>query len=675
MTLRQAQGKPLGNYRADIDGLRAVAILAVVLFHAFPTVLPGGFVGVDIFFVISGFLISNILFNSLVQGGFSVAEFYAHRLRRIFPALLLVSAACFVFGWIELLPEEYAQLGKHMAGGIGFVVNFLLWGEAGYFDTASEWKPLMHLWSLAVEEQFYLLYPLAVVLAWGRRARVAVVIGSLALVSFMLGQRALEEDPVGAFFLPQNRFWELLAGGLLAFHLRKGRLGRVPPALAHALSLGGLMLLLGTMLGVDRSFAFPGWWALLPVGGTALLIAAGPRAVANRRLLARPAMRFVGVISYPLYLWHWPLLAFARIADAGEPSAVVRGGAVLTSLLLAWLTWRLVERPIRFGPPSRRKIVILCLTGALLGLVGYKTFDREGYRFRQKNFGQAEEALKWSEDTKFSDACRRKVGAPAPEYCLQSGEGEPRVALIGDSHANSLYPGLRAALAEKGEGLLHLGAPGCAPLLDTDLVRGQDRVDRDCMGMVNHLINSVASHPTVAIVALAMRGPRHMYGTGFGPVEASMKRKEIRWLGAPPGAGLAEMFGGALGATVERLLAAGKRVVIVADWPELGFDPRACLNLRPVQFARPEPGRCVVSLAAAQERNREFRALLASLQSRHPGLQVFDPWPLLCDELACQALQQTAPLYRDNNHLSVLGSSLIGGVLAAALPLGPRGER
>jgi peptidoglycan/LPS O-acetylase OafA/YrhL len=653
------------SYRADIDGLRAVAILAVVAFHAFPTILPGGFVGVDIFFVISGFLISSIIFNSLDQGDFRLTEFYAHRVQRIFPALLAVLVACFLFGWIELLPDEYSQLGKHMAGGIGFVMNFLLWGEAGYFDSASELKPLMHLWSLAIEEQFYLLYPLFIVLVWGRRQRVAWLLGMLALLSFALNLLAVASDPVGGFFLPQFRFWELFAGSLLALALPPNGKG-IPIVVLSAISVAGLAMLLTSVLLFHRGLAFPGGWALLPVGGTVLLLAGGSGAWANRRILAHPGMRFVGLISYPLYLWHWPLLAFARIADAGEPVLAVRLGAVVLSFLLAWLTYRLVECPIRFGRRTWVKTAALSAIGIAVGFVGYNAFQREGFRFRQKNFGDAEEALKWGDDTRFSAACRKQVGAPEPDFCVQSGKGDPRVALVGDSHANSLYPGLSAALIARGTSLLHLGAPGCAPLMDTD--GGEGPAERNCLMMVNHLIDTVAAHPTVETVVLALRGPRNMFGTGFGPIESSMKLKEISWLGARPGAEQPEMFAGALAATVDKLLANGKRVTLVVDWPEMGFDPRACLNVRPIQFARRQPEACKVALPTVEARNQEYRNVLEALRVRRPAVQIFDPWPLLCDEDSCWAVRGGVLLYRDNNHLSTKGSALIGSALAATLP-------
>jgi peptidoglycan/LPS O-acetylase OafA/YrhL len=204
------------KYRPDIDGLRAIAVLSVVAFHAFPLRMKGGFIGVDVFFVISGFLISTIIFENLGKGTFSFTEFYARRVKRIFPALAVVLGACLIFGWLALLPDELNQLGKHIAAGAGFVSNLVLWGEAGYFDNAAETKPLLHLWSLGIEEQFYIVWPLLVWLAWKRKFNFLVLAAFLAFVSFALNIKGIKQDHIAAFYSPLTRFWELLCGALLA---------------------------------------------------------------------------------------------------------------------------------------------------------------------------------------------------------------------------------------------------------------------------------------------------------------------------------------------------------------------------------------------------------------------------------------------------------------------------
>jgi peptidoglycan/LPS O-acetylase OafA/YrhL len=372
--------KPI--YRPDIDGIRAVAILSVVIFHAFPSYLAGGFVGVDIFFVISGFLISSIIFRSLERDDFSYLEFYAHRVRRIFPGLVVVLVATYAFGWFALLPEEFKQLGKHVAAGAAFIQNFALWREAGYFDNSSELKPLMHLWSLAIEEQFYLVYPVLVWIVWRARVNALLAVVVLWAASFYLNVTSVEADPTGTFFLPQTRFWELLSGSILAYvHLRRwdaAVLGKLPLA-KHVLSLIGAALIGAALYFIDAGSLFPGWWAVLPVAGAFLLILAGPMAVLNRFVLANPIMVFIGLISYPLYLWHWPIFSYLRIVEGDLPDDFLVTTAVGASFVLAWLTYRLFERPIRFGAMPNLKAVALAMLVLFSGLSGAYTFENDGF--------------------------------------------------------------------------------------------------------------------------------------------------------------------------------------------------------------------------------------------------------------------------------------------------------
>jgi len=328
-------------YRPDIDGLRAVAVLSVIAYHAFPNLLTGGFVGVDIFFVISGFLISSIIFNGLEQHRFSFVEFYARRIRRIFPALALVLVCCLGYGWLVLLPDEFRQLGKHTLAGAGFVSNLVLNSEAGYFDTAAELKPLLHLWSLGIEEQYYIVWPLLLIFAFKRGNNLRWLIVAIVMLSFSINLAKIGRHPVSAFFLPQSRFWELLVGSSLAYlavfkqaplfaSWRNQFAARLPIGLQSEIhnlrAIAGGLLIMAALFGLDRTQPYPGWRALLPTLGALLVISAGPAAWVNRNILAHPAMVFVGLISYPLYLWNWPLLVFPRIVSAVPPSPMVRGG-------------------------------------------------------------------------------------------------------------------------------------------------------------------------------------------------------------------------------------------------------------------------------------------------------------------------------------------------------------
>ena len=331
--------------RDDIDGLRAVAVLAVIAFHAFPGAAPGGFTGVDVFFVISGFLITTLVLHSVADQSFSYRDFYARRLRRLLPALLLVLATALVFGWFELLAGEYLQLGRHVAAGTGFVSNLLLWNESGYFDTDAAAKPLLHLWSLGVEGQFYLVWPFLLVAASRAGIGLRWLVGAVGVASFAFSLYLIQVDPVAAFYSPLPRAWEFMAGSWLA-------LARLDPSPAptvqrQLVAPAGLALLVLGFAAINRASAFPGTWALLPVMGTCLLIAAGPQAWFNRQVLAHRVVVGIGLISYPLYLWHWVALhANAAVFDY-PPSRLSRAVAIAISLLLAVLTYRYVERPIR----------------------------------------------------------------------------------------------------------------------------------------------------------------------------------------------------------------------------------------------------------------------------------------------------------------------------------------
>jgi len=360
------------KYRPDIDGLRAVAILPVVIFHAFPARFPSGFLGVDIFFVISGYLISTIIFSSLEHDRFSLGEFYIRRIRRIFPALILVMLTCFAFGWFVLLSDEFNQLGKHLAAGAGFISNLVLWNESGYFDNSADSKPLLHLWSLAIEEQFYIFWPLFLVFVWKRHWSFLKITAVIAVVSFGVNIYLIGTDQIAAFYSPLARFWELMVGGILAYLLLHQP--RLINQYKNVQSVVGFILIVTGLVLLDKERAFPGWWALLPVLGAFFIISAGPKAWLNEKVLSNKVMVWFGLISYPLYLWHWPLLSFAGIIEAGEQIRWVKVALIILAVFLSWLTYRYIEKPIRFKISKRKFVILLVslMSGVLLmGVAAY----------------------------------------------------------------------------------------------------------------------------------------------------------------------------------------------------------------------------------------------------------------------------------------------------------------
>ncbi len=373
----------LAHYRPDIDGLRGIAVLLVVIFHALPTWLPGGFVGVDIFFVISGYLITKIILEQINAQTFSISDFYSRRIRRILPALLLVIAATYLAGYVLLLRDEFKHLSLHTLAATVFASNFLLWSESGYFDTAAEIKPLLHLWSLSIEEQFYILWPALLITAKRLRQKTGVLTVILMACSLLWGIFIQSKDPVAAFYAPQARVWELLIGAVLAhIDLRpdasqtKGPLSRTHERTRAYLSntgavIGVILIVLSAMM-LNSHSAFPGVLALAPVlGAVALIIGHQTIPWVNNRLLSARYLVWFGKISFPLYLWHWPLLAFARILENQTPPVSVRLVLMGVAVVLAWATWKWVETPIRFGPHPKAKTVALLALLCSLGVVAY----------------------------------------------------------------------------------------------------------------------------------------------------------------------------------------------------------------------------------------------------------------------------------------------------------------
>ncbi|MDR3448444.1 MAG: acyltransferase family protein [Alphaproteobacteria bacterium] len=502
-------------YRPDIDGLRAVAILCVLGFHAFPAWAPGGFVGVDIFFVISGYLISSILLANLQAEKFSLWDFYARRVRRIFPALILVLAASLACGYLVLWPDQFRAFGRHLAASAGFVANLAFERESGYFDGAAETKPLLHLWSLGVEEQFYIFWPLMLAAAWRWKHRAGTMIGVVFVASFaaaiwfVTDSKFVAQGGVVGFYSPFGRFWELLAGGYLAWLAQHGFSLRRRAARESA-ALAGSLLIVVALFAFTKNMPFPGWRALLPVGGAVLIIAAGPMAYVNRFVLARRGMVGIGLVSYPLYLWHWPLLSFARILNGEEPSRLQRILLILAAFALAALTYRLVEKPLRSGGLDKKRIFILLALMAALGIAGFGIMRGEGLPARFAQYGAAVESLdgprlidKWRQQVRLG-TCHLEKPADYDHDASCIENKHPLLLLWGDSHAAALYPGLKALQETHGFGITQLTQGGCPPLFDL-----QNLVFRqNCNDINDRILGDLATmKPEVILLSAAWAHP------------------------------------------------------------------------------------------------------------------------------------------------------------------------
>ncbi|QXP82652.1 acyltransferase family protein [Methylococcus sp. ANG] len=447
------------RYRADIDGLRAVAVLSVVGFHIFPERVTGGFVGVDIFYVISGYLISTIIFSAIQTDKFSFVEFYSRRIRRIFPALLVVLSASFAIGWHILLADEYKQLGKHIAGAAAFISNFILWRESGYFDTSTTTKPLLHLWSLGIEEQFYIAWPLLLVLTSKKRINPQLIIILTTTISFSFNIAIYQSSPVEDFYSPKTRFWELASGSLLAssafyknpfserfycaleghlnkaLHLPQKHTAR--GALRNFQSILGVTLIVISVFNITKQNEFPGILATIPVIGTIFVISAGADTWLNRFLLSNRVAVWFGTISYPLYLWHWPLLAFTYIVENSIPGYFVRIATAVISIALAWATYTIIERPIRFGTQPKKKTIVLFSLMSLVGFTGCLTYLTEGIPDRlfveqHNTISEAVSDWKWPAGlNKFENDGLVLYG---------NSTQPPKILIVGDSHVMQFGP-------------------------------------------------------------------------------------------------------------------------------------------------------------------------------------------------------------------------------------------
>lgn len=651
------------HYRPDIDGLRAVAILLVVIFHAVPAALPAGFIGVDIFFVISGYLITGILLKDLAAGHFSYLHFYARRFRRIVPALALVLLTVLLLGWFVLLSDEYSNVSRNTVAGATFTMNLILLRQAGYFDWAAELNPLLHLWSLGVEEQFYLLWP-PILLFLYRHSRKALGYTALLVVaSFGLNAYFVSGNETKVFYLLPTRFWELLLGCLLAqYETAHPQMPRRP---ANILSLAGLSLLGLAIYLINRGESYPGWWALMPTLSAFLLIAAGPDARLNRALLANKPMVLIGLISYPLYLWHWPLLAIARITE-GELSTAYALGILLVSAILAFLTWQFIELPaqlklfLHHHKIQRDKYYVATALGMIIAIsaLGLLIVYKDGYPNRYPAYEQARDELEHNAAHNISaeENCKQAYGLQQAE-CFRSG-ADPSIALLGDSHAWHLYVGMKAAATRVGDQVLYLGYGGCPPLMDVDTIEyGRDH-DQRCTQTLDdykHFFSSAAD--TSKLVILASRGPSYITGHDYGD---GRRRWDLVPLNPQDReASQPELYLQGTSRLISFLESRGKQVIFFADNPEIGFRPASCMIPRPLQLSHKEQQTCTMPAAVVQSRQAEYRQVLTKLQRMHPNLKVFDSTQYWCNSQECFISQDGKLLYMDNDHLNALGSRFI----------------
>lgn len=618
------------TYRPDIDGLRAIAVLAVVTFHAFPGALQGGFVGVDIFFVISGYLISTIIFESLEAGRFSFSNFYIRRVKRIFPALLLVLFSCLIFGWFALLADEYSELGKHIAAGAGFLSNFALWHESGYFDNLAETKPLLHLWSLGVEEQFYICWPFMVWLAWKSRLGLLALTLSVLGISFLLNVYGVHHSQVATFYSPLTRFWELSAGSLLAYLVIHKHVHpcEFSVSQANVIAFAGVALLAAAIFLTRKRYAFPGWWALLPIAGSVCVLAAGTNAWFNRRILSNRVAVWFGLISFPLYLWHWPLLAFGRVVAGQTPDRLFRVLAVIIAVLLAWLTFRYVERHIRSGTGAW-SVGVLIGAAAIVACAGGYVYLRGGIPERaavtSSGFNAEVRTQFMGPLWAYSKNERCLTEYPYKDadqlawwFCMKSDDRPPTLILLGNSFANQLYPGFVKNPLLSHQTVLSIGTCDFAGTGDVD-PENQPCLGRRYEEQAAFIDGLIADNRSIrfAVIDGLNRNPDVNY------IERLRKR-------------------------INKLEALGIAVVIFSPHLMPGFNPKACYTAPLRSVARD----CSFSVAKRTQLFERFKPLIESILKTNPKVHVFEQNDTFCSSTKCSFVLNGMPLNRDESHTS-----------------------
>jgi peptidoglycan/LPS O-acetylase OafA/YrhL len=625
----QSWGVTVSFYRKDVDGLRAIAVLAVLFHHLGIAGFSGGYVGVDVFFVISGYLITALLRKDMETGRYSIADFYMRRIRRILPALTAVLLATTIIALWLLTPNDLVQYGRSLASAALFGSNFLFWSQAGYFDSPSAEKPLLHTWSLAVEEQFYLLWPLLLPFLLGR-AEARRNVAALAAVSLLASEWAARTHPDAAFYLIPFRFWELLAGALLTW---------VPAPsgekLGKAMGWGGLFLILLSVSEFEADTTFPGFSAVMPVAGAALIIGSGRVSI----LEARPLVG-IGLISYSLYLWHWPILAFIRYNLLGPPGGALQILVVLLSFFLAYLSWRYIEQPFRKARPARGGILLAgAIAAAVTAIVGFLLILQSGFPTRWPiDTALAESVIR---DRPANPDCHNHTAPPAASEvpACRLGNGPLRMALWGDSFSDALSP----AFDDAPYSVLGMTKGLCPPLLGV-IPEGKE----DCIAFNEASFREILAHDEIRVVVLYSNWPLFVKERGryhlielsdsSTPLENSERRRA------------ADVFRGALDRTVSRLHDAGKQVIVIAPSPAFDYWPTNCVIRQRV-------------VGCAADRRKIETGSSAYAVFRSETVPVFWPNDHLCTATECPPVKGDQFLYSDGNHISRASAHLLSGPL------------
>jgi peptidoglycan/LPS O-acetylase OafA/YrhL len=650
------------RYRADIDGLRAIAVSAVVLFHAFPTLLPGGFIGVDVFFVISGFLITSLIIGQVNAGDFTYLQFYKRRLLRLTPAFVVVGLTSLGTAFFLYAPSEFEGLAKSLVAAVLLHANHHFYSEAGYFGAPMELTPMLHMWSLSVEEQFYLIFPVCLVWFLRKPGRAMTVLVATTGLSFVASCAFLFVDSEAAFFLLPFRAWELLLGALLAisgysftsFHAQRWG------------AIGGLALIAGSSLLLTKASSFPGWNALWPCLGALLVIAAGPKGGSAIGLASKP-FNYLGRISYSLYLWHWPVLVFS-IYHLARPLTDFEGAAaVFVSVALASLTLHCIENPFRRGAFGATKLVVSMSGATAVLAVALVVDSQNGSPWRlpapygemlsanSMQIGMPRQSCRLERLVEEDARLAPFLEAPGVRICrIGDRNALPTVVIWGDSIGDALAPGLNDPLISAHQSGYSFAKGGCPPLLN---VERSDSPKWRCKAF-NDAAAAVIESIKPSLLAISSRWPYQIEGTRFKHETGPGPHLE-----GYGGSGNREVSAQAIPATVAWASKQAKQLVVIGPIPEFGTNVSAIIGRRALAGETPA---ITVSRTELSVRQATTWAILKRSVKETDAILI-DPTDAFCGPDVCEAVIGDRLVFADGSHPSSQGSEVIYPLFADIL--------
>lgn len=629
-------------YRPDIDGLRAIAVIFVIISHYFAGIFDGGYIGVDIFFVISGFLISSILYREMQRNRFSFLKFYRKRIRRIFPAMLVVLLTGLGLGAFLLTPREYAEMGAHAFYGSVFFENLRLARGIDYFGLEIARNPFMHLWSLSVEEQFYIFFPLLLGAVWRYTRRLVFpLLCVLSLGSFVAGLFYIGVEPRRAYFMPHSRFWELAAGAILAYgYYARYRIAHVQKLFVwcrkngHTLSVISLVALVACAYTYGEvARRFPGYWGLIPILSTLMLIIAGTQAWVNHKILSQKAVIYIGWLSYPMYLWHWLFYSISYSLYSGHIPLAVKGICLLATLVASWLTFRLIEKPIRNQKVSHRLCLMLVAIWLAVASLAGLIRRQDGWDWRLDSTQlQLVEMTKRYEETDPKHYC----GDMDPENCWTSaGLEKVQIVMTGNSHAQH-FKGVIGQTAPNHIAVDVYAAGGTVPFFG-HVERFSERSLARSYRKETAL--AMTEKSPAKIVVFSSMGP--YLGDGATYLMNTLDGKKVL---------ASQLFD----ETMQRMHASGKEVIYLIDTPKMPIEIETCLGTRPLPVGKVS---CRIPRARYDQQNAKTLEFLQAYARKNPWFHVLETGKVFCDMNTCSMVNAKGePRYNDSHHLSAIGA-------------------